>query len=146
MKALILEAQQITKKGFGGGVASLLLPRSPEDEDQLAKIGEIYSVDRVKARPGKKSGQSDRKALQAALVNDELIAKLVSIYGEYIGSEPGPQSGAVTAFTNWLQRELDNPHGRAYEVVLALAPVLVEVKRSNRWWETAFAKRRKAQS
>jgi hypothetical protein len=146
MKALILEAQQITNKGFGGGVVSLLLPTSPKDEDQLAKIKEIYTVDKVKARPGNKSGQSDRKALKAALANDELIAKLISLYGEYIRSEPGPQRGSVNAVTNWLQRELENPDGRAYGVVLSLAPVLVEAKRSDRWWESAFAKRRKTQS
>jgi len=128
---------------MGGGIAELLLPKSPQGHDELTQIGETYVVCRVKNRPGHKSGQSDRKALKVALSDDELFAILVVNYGKYIGNKPDPQRVSAKAFTGWLKRELKNPASRAYKAIRALAPVLLELKRGDRWWESAIAERRK---
>ena len=144
--ALILEVERLAAGGQGGGITSLLLPNSPEEKAGLAKIRKIYTVCRVKTRPGTKSRMSDRNALHLAVNNDFLIAKLAVLFGEYIGNKPGPQMKSVKAFTRWLKNELKNTKGIAYKTALKLAPVLLEVERSDRWWESAFAERRKTQS
>jgi hypothetical protein len=145
-EAMTLEAQRLTADGVGGGITSLLLPTSLKGEVALAKIAEIYTADRVKARPGGKSGQVDRKRLKAAMANDELFAKLISLYSEYIGSEPGPQTKSVKAFTGWLKGVFKRPGSPAYKVVFRIAPVLLEVERGDPWWGSAIAQRRKTQS
>jgi hypothetical protein len=53
---------------------------------------------------------------------------------------------SVKAFTRWLKKELKDTKSIAYKTARKLAPVLVEVERSDRWWEFAFAERRKTQS
>ena len=142
-EAMTLEAQRLDDNDIGGGIASLLLPTSPEEEVSVAKIAGIYTADRVKARPGAKS---DRKKLKAAMENDELFAKLVCLYSEHNGDESGPQTNSVKAFTRWLKAVLQCRGSPAYPVILKLAPVLLEVERGDRWWESAMSKRRKTQS
>ena len=139
-EAMTLEAQRLVGNGTGGGIASLLLPTSPEEEVSVAKIAGIYTADRVKARPGAKS---DRKKLKVAMENDELFAKLDCLYSEYKGDEPGPYTKSVRAFTRWLKTGLQYPGSPAYRVILKLAPVLLEVELGDRWWASAIAGRRK---
>ena len=145
-EAMTLEAQRLTDDGVGCGITSLLLPTSLKGEVAIAKIGEIYTADRVKARPGGKSGNSDQKRLKAALGNDELFAKLVCLYLKDIGSDPGPQTKSVKAFTRWIKAELQRQSSPAHRVVRSLAPVLLEAGRGDRWWESAISERRKTQS
>jgi len=144
--ALILEVERLAADGQGGGIASILLPNSPQEKSGLAKIREIYSVCRVKTRQASKSRMGDRNALHLALNDDLLIAKLAVLFGEHIGNKPGPQMTSVKAFTRWLKKELKNTKSIAYKTARKLAPVLLEVERSDRWWESAFAERRKTQS
>lgn len=144
--ALILEAERLAAGGQGGGITSLLLPNSPREKAGLAKIRKIYTVCRVKTRPGSKSRMGDRNTLHSAVNDDFLIAKLAVLFGEHIGDKPGPQMTSVKAFTRWLKKELKNTKSIAYKTALKLAPVLLEVERSDRWWESAFAERRKTQS
>lgn len=142
-EAMTLEAQRLDDNGIGGGIASLLLPTSADDAVSVARIARIYTAERVKARPGAKS---DRKKLKAAMENDELFAKLDCLYSEHNGDESGPQTNSVKAFTRWLKAVLQCRGSPAYPVILKLAPVLLEVERGDRWWETAMSKRRKTQS
>ncbi len=144
--ALILEVERLAAGGQGGGITSLLLPNSPQDKAELAKIRKIYTICRVKARPGSKSRTSDRNALHLAVNDDSLIAKFAVLFGKHIGDKPGPQMTSVKAFTRWLKKELKNTKSIAYKTALKLAPVLLEVERNDRWWESAFAERRKTQS
>ena len=145
-KALTLHAQQLTASGEGGGIVALRLPTSVKDKNEMVRIGETYSVSRVKARPGNNAETSDKKQLQAALTNDELISRLAELYGKHIGEKPGPHTISSKAFTGWLKKELKNTKSIAYKTALKLAPVLLEVERNDRWWEAAFAERRKTQS
>jgi hypothetical protein len=145
-KALTLHAQQLTASGEGGGIVALRLPTSVKDKNEMVRIGETYSVSRVKARPGNNAETSDKKQLQAALTNDELITRLAELYGKHIGEKPGPHTISSKAFTGWLKKELKNTKSIAYKTALKLAPVLLEVERNDRWWESAFAERRKTQS
>jgi len=144
--ALILEVERLAAGGKGGGITSLLLPNSPKEKAELAKIRRIYTACRVKARPGSKSKTSDRNALHLAVNDDSLIAKFAVLFGKHIGDKPGPQMTSVKAFTRWLKKELKNTNSIAYKAALKLAPVLLEVDRNDRWWESAFAERRKTQS
>ena len=144
--ALILEVERLAAGGKGGGITSLLLPNSPKEKAELAKIRRIYTACRVKARPGSKSKTSDRNALHLAVNDDSLIAKFAVLFGKHIGDKPGPQMTSVKAFTRWLKKELKNTNSIAYKTALKLAPVLLEVDRNDRWWESAFAERRKTQS
>lgn len=140
VEAMTLEARRLDDNGIGGGIASLLLPTSPDDAVSVARIAGIYTAERVKARPGAKS---DRKKLKAAMENDELFAKLDCLYSEYIGDEPVAQSNSVKAFTRWLKAGLQCPGSPAYQVVRSLASVLLEVELGDRWWTSAIAGRRK---
>ena len=145
-KALSLHAQQLTASGQGGGIVALMLPTSVKDKNEMVRIGETYSVSRVKARPGNNAETSDKKQLQAAMTNDELIAKLAELYRKHRGEKPGPHTISSKAFTGWFKKELKNTESIAYKTALKLAPVLLEVERNDRWWEAAFAERRKTQS
>ena len=142
-KALILEAQRFTNKGLGGGIASLLVPSTTKEKNDLAKIRAIYKVSRVKTRPGKKSGTSDRKALSKFFSNDDLICKLVVEFAGFFQNKRYPHARSIKAFTVWLERELTKTKSRVFELVSERAPVLLEVKRSERWWADAFAQRKK---
>ena len=145
-KALTLHAQQLTASGQGGGIVALRLPTSVKDKNEMVRIGQTYSVSRVEARLGNNAETSDKKQLQAALTNDELIAKLAELYRKHIGEKPGPHTISSKAFTRWLKKELNNTQSMAYKAARSLAPVLLEVERNDRWWEAAFAERRKTQS
>ena len=142
-EAMTLEAQRLNDNGIGGGIVTLLLPTSPEEEVSVAKIAGIYTAERVMARPGAKSGTSDRKKLKTAIGNDELFTKLVCLYSEYKEDESGPQTNSVKAFTRWLKAGLQCPGSPAYQVVRSLAPVLLGVELGDRWWTSAIAGRRK---
>jgi len=145
-KALTLHAQQLTASGRGGGIISLGLPTSVQDQNEMVRIGETYCVSRVKARPGDNAETSDKKQLQAALTNDELIAKLAVLYGKHIGEKPGPHTISSKAFTRWLKKEFNNTQSMAYKAARSLAPVLLEQERGDRWWACAIAERQKTQS
>jgi hypothetical protein len=142
-EAMTLEAQRLNEDCNGGGIVTLLLPISPEEEVSVAKIAGIYTAERVMARPGAKSGTSDRKKLKMAIGNDELITKLVCLYSKHNGDESGPQTNSVKAFTRWLKEVLQCRGSPAYRVIHELAPVLLDVERGDRWWESAIAGRRK---
>jgi hypothetical protein len=100
----------------------------------------------VKPRPGKKSKTTVKKAIQTALADDELIAKLAVMYEEHIGNKPGPHTVSAKAFTHWLKNQLKKTESEAYRTVIKVAPILLEVEFSERWWADNFAERRKTQS
>jgi hypothetical protein len=142
-KALIFESQRLTDIGLGGGIVSLLVPTSPQAKAEIAKIGEIYKTSRVTARPGNKSGASDKKALQAGVANDELMATLAALFQQNIADTADSCKTSAKLFVEWLTKELQNKNSSAYKTVRMLAPVMLEVKRSDRWWADTFAQRRK---
>ena len=146
IKALILEAQRLTDGGLGAGITSLLLPTSPQAKAEIDEIREIYTVCLVKPRPGKKSKTTVNKAIQTALADDELIAKLAVMYEEQMGNKPGPHTVSAKAFTHWLKNQLKKTESDAYRTVIKVAPILLEVEYSERWWADNFAERRKTQS
>lgn len=145
-KALIMEAQRLIDDGLGGGITSLLVPKSAKDKAEIAKMGEIYAVSRVGARRGNKSGTSDRKLLKTAVKNDVLIAKLAVLFGAFVGKKPGPHAIAAKAFTRWLKVELTKKNSAAYQIALTDGHILFDVDRGDRWWADAFSQRRKTQS
>ena len=93
-KALIMEAQRLIDDGLGGGITSLLVPKSAKDKAEIAKMGKIYAVSRVGARRGDKSGTSDRKLLKTAvfqpikLRNVKALASSSCLAGVSVGALP----------------------------------------------------------
>ncbi len=145
-KALVLKAQLLKYQGLGGGITSLLLPNSPKEKANIAKIDKIYEVACVETRPGKKSGASDKKALIDVLKDDDLIVKLVVHFGEFVGNNAIAHATSAKAFIRWFKCELSKKNSNVYLLAIEQAPVLLEVKRSDRWWADAFAQRKKTQS
>ena len=145
-KALTLEAQRLTNEGSGGGIPSLLLPKSTKEKAELATIDEIYKVSRVKTRESEKNGKSNKAALAEALKDDDLIARLAVLYGKSIEKSQAPNLTSAKAISRWLKRELGCKNSAAYSLVLHKAPILLNVERSDRWWADAFAQRKKTQS
>jgi hypothetical protein len=145
-KALVLEAQRLTNQGLSGGITSLLLPQSPSEVAEIADIGAIYDVDKVKTRRGKNSIKSDKAELAKVLKDDDLVMKLAVLFGNFIGDGKGPHLTSAKAFSRWLKRELARKNSAVYAVVLERAPIFLNVERSDRWWADAFAQRRKTQS
>ena len=146
VKALALEAQRLTKEGLGGGIASLLVPKSPKEKAQIAAIDKIYQASRVKTRQFEKNGKSNKAALAEALKDDDLIVRLAVLYDKSIENSQAPNLTSAKAFTRWLKRELVRKNSAAYSVVLHKAPIFLDVERSDRWWADAFAQRKKTQS
>lgn len=141
--ALTLRAQQLTNEGKGGGIVSLLLPRSPKEKDKISKIKKIYFVQKVKPRPGKKSLKVDRLLLSEAVNNDELIFKLSVEFHAFLGNSPSPHAISYKAFSRWVKVELAKKDSAAYIIVYQLAPILLEIERGDRWWSDALAMRKK---
>jgi len=145
-KAITLKAVELTTGCTAMGIPSLLLPQSSKEKAEIAAIGNKYAACFVKVRAGKKNGSSDKKKLQAALKDDDFIAKLAVHFGMYVGDTPSPHAISAKSFSRWLKNELSNKNSIIYRITLAQAPVFLEIERSNRWWADAFAERRKTQS
>ena len=58
-KALVIEAQRLTKQGLSAGITSLLLPQTPKEIAEIGAIAAIYDIDKVKTR----RGEQDRKSV-----------------------------------------------------------------------------------
>ena len=141
--ALTLKAQQLTNKGNGGGIVSLLLPNTQQEKNKISEIAKIYDVASVKPRSGKKTGKVDRLELSAAVNNDELVSKLAARFGTFVGKNPSPHATSVKAFSRWLKGEIAKKDGVVYRIVYKHAPIFFELERGMRWWEDAFAFRKK---
>jgi len=145
-KAIMLEAQRLTQEGQGDGIASLLNPKSRQEENDASQIGATYNAVRVAKRSGAKSGTSDRKALAEAVGDGALMLKLVTEFETHIKSKPSPHAVSAKNFTRWLYGELVKRDSVVYTYAQENATVLFEAKRGERWWADAFRKRRKTQS
>jgi len=145
-KALVIEAQRLTKQGLSAGITSLLLPQTPKEIAEIGAIAAIYDIDKVKTRRGEQSVKSDKATLIKALKNDDLIGNLAVLYGEFIGDSKAPHLTSAKAFSVWLKGQLAHKNSAAYTVVLEKAPLFLNVERSDRWWADALAQRRKTQS
>ncbi len=143
-KALQLEAKRLTESGAGGGITGLLLPKTEDEIVKLEAINRTYEVGVVKAR--KITRSSDRVRVTVALMNDQLMAELAVLYGQTIEHPTSARKISAQAFLQWLRREMLSKKGPAYLAVRKLAPILLNVERSDRWWGDAISARRKVQS
>ena len=141
--AQTLKAQQLTDDGQGGGIVSLLLPKSPQEKNKISEMANIYGVFIVKPRSGKKTGKVDRFELSAAVNNDELICKLALQFGTFVGKNPSPHAISAKAFSRWVKGELAKKDSAVYRITYKYAPILLEIERGHRWWADAIALRKK---
>lgn len=145
-RAIELEAVQLTESGAGGGIVTLLLPKSAEAFAKIDGIREVYEVVRVKSRTGKPDEQTVRQMVRAGVQNDALMVTLCALFAAQVGDTPGPQATSIKAFTHWLNIQLKNKKSRAYNTMAKMAPELLADQRSDRWWADAIARRKKTQS
>lgn len=149
-KAVQLKAVQLTESGTGGGITSLLLPKSAKEKAKIDVIGEIYEVLPVVVRTGKKANKRGtktvRQELNSAIENDELMARLAVLYEKQLGHNFGTRRTSGKDISGWIRGELIKRDSPAYRAVQSLASILLEVDRKDRWWADAFARRRKTQS
>lgn len=143
--AIRLEAQRLTDAGKGGGIVSLLLPKTEQERAEITAIREINEPSWVIPRRGKPGRLTERQAPRWAIKNP-LMVLLDEAYAAHIGPQPGPHANSVKAFTRWIQKQLADKKSRGYKAVLELAPALLEVERGDRWWADAIAGHRKTQS
>ena len=145
-KAITLKAVELTTGCKAMGIPSLLVPQTSKEKAEIAAIGNKYDASFVKVRAGKKSGTSDKKMLLEASKNDNLFAKLAVHFEKFVGDNPKAHALSAKAFSRWLKTELSKKDSTVYLIAIKHAPVLLEVKRNDRWWADAYAKRRKSQS
>ena len=149
-KAAQLKAVQLTDDGHGGGIVSLLLPKSAKESNQIASIGEIYNASTVAGRNGQKTKAKGKRTVQQeldeAIQNHNLFASLAVLYEAHIGPDPGPHQTGGREIAGWIRGELAKNNSPTFLAVGRLAPILLEVDRSLRWWTDAFTQRRKTQS
>jgi len=143
-KALQLEAKRLSGIRAGGGITNLLLPKTEEEIVKLEAIDQTYKVEVVKARKIKCS--ADRVRATDALMNDQLMAELAVLYGQTIEDPTQPRKISVKKFLEWLRREMLIKKSPAYLAIRRLAPILLDVELSARWWGDAISARRKVQS
>ncbi len=141
--AMTLEACRLEELKMGGGIVSLLLPRTLEQKKVVYKVSKNFAPDRVFARSGVKKINSDKLNFTKAIKDDNFWTNLAAAYGSKIGNKHGPQRITAKAFTQWLKKELKNKCGLVYKLTKISYPVLLDVSRADRWWADAISQRRK---
>lgn len=136
MVALRLKAIQLSASGRGGGIVSLLLPRSDRDKKALEKASMRYEVVEVR----KRSTQERQRVRSEIGGNDFLVAALADLYIRSI--KQSPYKIFLRDFARWICTEMANHKSDACELVFSVCPALAD-RQSPSWWEKKIAQRRK---
>jgi len=78
--AMTLEACRLEELKMGGGIVSLLLPRTLQQKRVLYEVSKNFAPDRVFARSGVKKINSDKLNLTKAIKDDNFWSNLAAAY------------------------------------------------------------------
>jgi len=136
MIALRLKAIQLSTSGGGGGVLSLLLPKTKREATELQRASLRYEVSEVRKR-----STGERQRVREALEkNDALMVGLTELYLRAIKNSA--YKILVSKFAVWVCAELENHNSDVSKLVFSNCPALAD-RHSPSWWEKQIALKRK---
>lgn len=136
--ALELKAIEITQAGLGGGIISLLMPRSKKHADKLREyVDRGYTVGKVPIR------NNSRRDVRKAVASDKLIATLLAQFDNEKKLAKNKISAPVREFSLWVCEKLsDHKPNQVRRLITAAHPDLAE-RTSPDWWQKQIARRKK---
>jgi|GEM_PF-3407127 len=143
--AATLLAVEMTATGKGGGISSLLLPKTPAEQSKIRSVAEIYKPQYVKARPGKHlPAKNVRERLRDYIKDDGLVCSLAILFER--SDRPSTSIAhqfSVKAFKHWFDKEITIAGSPIKTLLRQRAPLLLESPRGVVWWQLAFSERKK---
>jgi hypothetical protein len=136
--ALELRAIELTRAGMGGGIISLLMPRSKKRADKLREyIDRGYTVRAVPIR------DSSRRDVREAIASDELLATLLAHFDREKQLAKNEIRAHVREFSTWVCEKLsDHRPNQVRRLVREAHPDLAD-RTSPDWWRKQIARRKK---
>lgn len=135
--ALQIYCDELNSGGLGGGISTLLLPKTTVQRKNIEKLlGRGYTVKEVRVR------RHDRVNVRKA-VTDELFARLAVRFAAEKGHSKRAMSAVVREFSNWISNKLSDP--KPNEIILLVAKAHPELpnRKSAEWWKQQIAQRKK---
>ena len=123
-RALVRRAEMLERQGFGGGIVSLLLPKTETGRRRLSHDRDLYQLRRVRPRSTGERG----RARDPQLIGDFLFACLM------LKESPNP-AWTSEQFLIWVIEALRDQTSPIYKLAKANFSLLVEHPRSLRWWQ-----------
>jgi hypothetical protein len=137
MLANKLKAREISTAGQGGGIADLLLPRTPKEKAALQKVEKLYDVVQVTKRAGGERAQAREEVEKEHF----LIVALAELYSKS-GGHGQHQRETVKNLTEWICGELKNYRTEVCKLIFRHSPALAD-RQTPDWWQKRIALRRK---
>jgi len=120
-RALVWAADDLWQLGLGGGIASLLLPRTAIQRQQLQSDRRKYTLDKVRVRD-----KGRRGAMRDVATSPEVLPQLIALYPSHKASKKD--------FGNWVFEQVATPRSKVRALLALRAPELIEDARSAEWW------------
>jgi hypothetical protein len=131
-RALVRRADMLHRQGLGGGIVSLLLPKTDKAQKRLQRDRDLYQLRRVRPRSiGERGRARDPQMIQAFLLGC-LLLKV----------DLGP-AWSAEQFLKWVNAGLENRTSLIYQLAARDFPLLLEHPRSLRWWRNRVTELRK---
>ena len=133
-----LRAVQLTAAGQGGGIVSLLLPKTVSEKTKLQNLANRgYKAKTVAIR------SNSRKEVRDAIMSDELMVALAELFLNEKGSSHKAMSALVREFSDWVCKKLrDHRTNQVQRIVKRAHPELLD-RTSPDWWKKRIAQRKK---
>lgn len=144
--AAILLAVEMTATGKGGGISSLLIPKTPAAQSKISGVAAIYRPQYVKSRNGKKPPfkKNVREQLRDYINDDNLVCCLALLFEKsYRSSTSTAHQFSVKAFKHWFDKQITIAGSPIKTLLRQRAPLLLESPRGLIWWRLAFSARKK---
>ena len=131
-----LAAIKLTKKGRGGGIVSLLLPKSSREKRVLRDlVSRGYKVKEILTR------NSYRKDVREAIRNDDLIAQLAVHYELERGNSNLATPAVIPDFSEWLCQKLSDTSSNEIKRIVGLAHDELLNMTQPDWWKKQLNQR-----
>jgi hypothetical protein len=143
--AAILLAVEMTATGKGGGISSLLIPKTPAAQSKISRVAAIYRPQYVKSRNGKQPQLKNvREQLRDYINNDTFVCCLALLFEKsYSSSTSTAHQFSVKAFKHWFDKQITIAGSPIKTLLRQRAPLLLESPRGLIWWRRAFSARKK---
>jgi len=130
-----LFALTLHSTGRGGGITTLLLPRTVPDQQNIRKLMATYEVKQVVTRTTKAT-----KIARNAVMDDDLMACLAVMFEHAHRGKPRRLNAPVREFSSWVSAQLDNGTSEVSKLTGGRYPELASRKAS--WWEKQISRRK----
>lgn len=132
-RALACRAAMLHEQGLGGGITSLLLPRTEKERTRLDRDRRQYQLAVVTARNTGERGKARDPELIAAFLAAAIAQKHNNLNPAW----------KVQDVLGWIVKELKNRESPIYKLALKQYSIVLEKEPSLRWWQRRVAELRK---